>query len=167
MLDIQTLSSRYRIRRMGDADADDILALCLQNTQYYQYCGKQPSRELILNDLQITPPGIERSAKHYIGFYDGSTLIAVMDLIKGYPDGDSCFIGFFMMNRQLQGKQIGSEIVQEVCRCLKEAGFTAVRLGIDRGNPQSAHFWKKNGFLVIKEVAQDGGTILLAEKRWR
>ena len=39
-----------------------------------------------------------------------------------------------------------------------------VRLGIDKGNPQSNHFWNKNGFLVIKEVDQDGGTILVAEK---
>ena len=45
MLDAAGLSSRYRARRMTDADADAILALCRANTQFYEYCGAQPSRE--------------------------------------------------------------------------------------------------------------------------
>ena len=164
MLDISKLSSRYRVRAMSDHDAEAILALCLENTQYYRYCGKQPSRELVLQDLHITPPGKDTSSKYYVGFYEGDALAAVMDLIEEYPDEDRCYIGFFMMNRRLQGRQIGSRIIREVFRYLKEAGFTALRLAIDKGNPQSTHFWKKNGFLVIREVEQGGGTLLVAER---
>ena len=164
MFDITRLSSRYAVRFMRDSDADRILDLCLQNTQYYQFCGKQPSRELVLNDLHITPPGIEMSSKYYVGFYNNTVLVAIMDLINGYPSNDNGFIGFFMMNKQLQGHQIGSGIIQEVCQYLKELGIKTVRLGIDKGNPQSTHFWKKNGFLVIKEVEQDEGPVLVAEK---
>lgn len=165
MFDIIRLSRRYAVRLMRDSDADVILDFCLQNTQYYQYCGKRPSKELVLNDLHVTPPGIEMSSKYYVGFYNNTVLVAIMDLIKGYPSSDSGYIGFFMMNRQLQGNQIGSGIIQEVCQALKECGITTVLLGIDKGNPQSNHFWKKNGFIVIKEVEQDGGTILVAEKK--
>jgi len=43
-------------------------------------------------------------------------------------------------------------------------GKIAVRLSIDKGNPQSMHFWKKNGFNVIKEVDVNGWTKLVAEK---
>lgn len=164
MFNLSTLSARYRVHRMQDTDADDILAFCLQNTQYYHYCGKKPSKDLILNDLHITPPGTSAEAKFYVGFYDGDTLTAVMDLIEGYPDAKSAFIGFFMMNRQLQGQQIGTGIIQEVCRAVKAAGMKSILLGIDKGNPQSTHFWKKNGFRVIREVAQQDGTILVAEK---
>ena len=35
-----------------DADADALLDFCLQNDQYYRYCGKQPSRELILHGFK-------------------------------------------------------------------------------------------------------------------
>ena len=38
------------------------------------------------------------------------------------------------------------------------------RLGIDKDNPQSNRFWKKNGFEVIREVKQENGTVLVAEK---
>ena len=164
MIEIERLSSRYAVRLMRDDDADELLAFCLQNTQFYEYCGRETSRELILRDLHITPPGVGPGDKYYVGFYDGAVLAAIMDLIDGYPDGDSCYIGFFMMNKGLQGRQIGSAVVQEVFRYLKESGYTTVRLGIDKDNPQSTHFWKKNGFAVIHEVERDGGTILVAEK---
>ena len=164
MLDVSRFSSRWRVRRLDEGDADDILALCLQNPQYYAHCGKRPGRELILSDLRVTPPGIGADAKYYVGFFDGAELVAVMDLIEGYPDGERCFIGFFMMARPLQGRGIGSGIVEELCRVLRESGFRAVRLGIDKGNPQSTRFWRKNGFAVLREIEQDGGTVLLAEK---
>ena len=46
--------------------------------------------------------------KYYIGFFENSMLVAIMDLIDGYPNSNSAFIGFFMMSRTLQGVGIGS-----------------------------------------------------------
>ena len=164
MIDISSLSKEYKVRKLDDPDADSILALCEGNRLYYQYCGAEPSKEQVLNDLHITPPGIDLSDKYYIGFFQWDTLIAVMDLIDGYPEEDSAFIGFFMMREELQGKQIGSAIIRETAAALKEAGKRAIRLGIDKDNPQSTHFWAKNGFLVINQVERDGWTVLVAEK---
>ena len=93
-----------------------------------------------------------------------SPIFYALYLIDGYPDGDTAFIGFFMMNRQLQGRRIGSSIIQDLCLYLKETGLKRVLLGIDKENPQSNAFWAKNGFSVIREVEQEEGTILLAEK---
>ena len=45
------------------------------------------------------------------------------------------------------------------------AACALLRLAIDKGNPQSAHFWKKNGFIVIKEVDREGWTVLVSEKQ--
>ena len=165
MLELSKFSTQYRVRYMSDSDADALLAFCLRNDQYYRYCGKQPSRELILQDLRITPPNTPADAKYYVGFYDKDVLVAIMDLIDGYPDSDTAFIGFFMMNRQLQGRQIGSHIIRKLCLYLNENGLKRVLLGINKDNPQSNAFWAKNGFSVIREVEQEGGTILVAEKR--
>ena len=54
--------------------------------------------------------------------------------------------------------------VLRLCAELKNQGFGRVRLGIDKGNPQSTHFWRENGFQVIREVPQGDGIILLAER---
>ena len=61
-----------------------------------------------------------------------------------------------MMNRQYQGRNIGSAIIGETADRLREMGKTAIRLGIDKENPQSVHFWKKNGFAVIREADMGG-----------
>ena len=143
-------------------DVELIYSFCKSNTQYYQYCGKEPSVELIERDLEITPPGFPIEQKYYIGFFDGDKLVAVMDLEDGYPDEDYAYIGFFMMNSELQGKGIGTQIISEIFEYLRKLGFRKCMLGIDKDNPQSNHFWKKNGFEVVREVVQEESTILVA-----
>ena len=164
-MEISKISSSYDVRRLDDSDADSILSFCRKNTQFYEYCEAEPTREQVLNDLHITPPGTSLSDKYYIGFYQKEMLIAVMDLIDGYPEPETAFIGFFMMNKELQGQGTGTAIIQETAAYLKITGKTTIRLAIDKGNLQSTHFWKKNGFLVIKEVDRNGWTALVAEKK--
>ena len=163
-LELAALSSGYRVRRLDREDVEAILALCRSNPQYYAYCGKEASAEQIEQDLVITPPGISVQQKYYIGFFEGAELVAVMDLIDGYPEEDCAFIGFFMLHGRLQGCGIGSKIVAEVFAYLRKRNMRRCQLGLDKDNPQSNHFWKKNGFAVIREVAVDGGAILLAER---
>ena len=165
MIDISKLSHTREVRRLSDADADAVLALCEGNEQFYRYCAAQPTREQVLSDMHITPPGIDETRKYYVGFYRDDALIAVMDLIDGYPEEDIAYIGFSMMNIRFQGRQLGSSLIGEVKDCLKGIGMRAVRLAIDKANPQSNHFWKKNGFEVIREIPRDDWTILEAECR--
>ncbi len=164
MIDISKLSRRYDIRRLDDADTDLILSLYRDNTQFFRHCEEKPTREQVYSDMHNTPPDTGLPDKYFIGFFQEDTLIAVMDLIDGYPGPDIAFIGLFMMNRGFQGQQLGTAIILETEAYLKAAGKTAIRLCINKGNPQSTHFWKKNGFIIIKETARNGWPILIAEK---
>ena len=164
-IEIKKISKRYDVRKLNLDDVQMIYAFCKRNTQYYKYCGKELSIELIEKDLEITPPGIPIEQKYYIGFFDNGKLVAIMDLEDGYPDCDYAYIGFFMINYELQGKGIGSIIISEVLEYLHEQGFQKSQLGIDKDNPQSNYFWRKNGFEVIREVEIEEGIILVAEKQ--
>lgn len=164
-LEVSKLSKRYSVRKLNLEDVEMLYTFCKCNVQYYEYCGKDISPELIEDDLIVLPPGIPMEQKYYIGFFDKNVLVAVMDLIIGYPNSNSVYIGFFMMDRELQGIGIGSLIIFEVLHYLKKRGFEMCRLGIDKANPQSNYFWRKNGFEVIREVAQKGEVILVAEKQ--
>ena len=163
-IQIEKLSDSYTIRRLTDADVPMLYAWMLRNDQYFRYCGGSTTPERVRQDLTLCPPGTTPAQKHYVGFFDAGTLVAVMDLIDGYPDTDTAFIGFFMMNRELQGQGTGTAIVRDVLAALRALGYTAVRLGIDKENPQSNHFWRKNGFTVVREAAQERGIVLLAER---
>ena len=121
MIEINKLSRIYRVRRLDDSDADEILDLCQGNVQYYQYCEAEVTREQIMSDLHIAPPGVETENKYYLGFYDENGLLAVMDLIDGFPEESMAFIGFFMMNIAAQGKGVGSSIIRELTEIGRES----------------------------------------------
>lgn len=165
-IDPAVLSDEYAVRRLGEADIPAVLALMQGNPQYYRYCGGDavPTAQGIRRDMTITPPGTSTEDKYYVGFFQNGQLAAIMDLIDGYPEEKIAFVGFFMMEQTLQGRGAGTRLIGNLCGQLKELGFRCVRLGIDKGNPQSTHFWRKNGFRVIREIPQEKGTILLAER---
>ena len=95
MIDITMLSRIYFIRRLNESFVDDIYELCKGNPQFYQYSEAPLRKEQILSDLYLTPPGIGLEDKYFLGFYKNDVLVAVMDLVDGYPEKDICFIGFF------------------------------------------------------------------------
>jgi RimJ/RimL family protein N-acetyltransferase len=164
MIDITKLSSLYVVKSLDSSNKDEIVELCQQNEVFYKYTEARPTRDNIQDDMRATPPGIDLSEKYYFGFFDNRELVAVMDLVDGYPEVDIAYIGFFMMSLKQQGKQIGTAIISEVIDYLKSIGKTSVRLAIDKGNPQSTYFWKKNGFEIISEADVNGWTKLVAEK---
>jgi len=158
-------SKTYSVQRLDVSALSEMLALCDSNPQYYAYCGKALSEALLRSDLSLLPPNKRAGDKYYVGFYAEDRLIAMLDLIDGYPDADTAYIGFFMLHGSMQGHGIGSRIIDDLFAYLSEAGFSRVRLGIDRDNPQSMHFWQKNGFLPQYEVSQESGIIVVADRR--
>ena len=62
-----------------------------------------------------------------------------------------------MTARESQGRGEGSVLIGAVLRRLKELGYTRVGLAYAKGNPQSAAFWRKNGFHPTgREVPAEG-----------
>ena len=164
-MDISKLSKHYRVRCLDRTDIGAILSLCSGNSLYYRYCPPAVSEQSIICDMEALPPKKRISDKHYVGYFNDGALIAVMDLIEAYPDAKTAFIGFFMTDASVQNKGIGSAIIEEACSFLREAGFTSVRLGWVKGNPQPEHFWHKNGFTETGDTYDtDRYTVLAAER---
>ena len=105
-MDINKISQKYDVRYLNKENVDEISKMMNGNQQFYKYTDSKPTKENILNDMGITPPGIDISQKYYIGFYESNELIAIMDLIDGYPSSDTAYIGFFMVNSKYQGKVV-------------------------------------------------------------
>lgn len=150
-MDLSALSPQYAVRKLNAGDVKIIYGLCCQNRLFYQYNPPFVTEESILGDLAALPPGKTAEDKYYIGFFDGDRLVAVMDLILDYPSRNVAFIGFFMTDVRYQRRGIGSGIVADAAGYLKAQRFERIRLGVDKGNPQSYAFWRKNDFAVIGE----------------
>ncbi len=164
-MNIQQLSSQYTVRDLLPADAEAIYEVLKANTIFYKYHPPMATVEGILEDMKALPPRKSYADKHYIGFFRGDTLTAVMDLIEHYPQPGIALLGFFAMNAALQGHGIGTSIISDSLAYLAQLGFEKVRLGIDKGNPQSKAFWLKNGFTFTgEEYEGESSTILPMER---
>ena len=154
-MDITKLSNTYDIKYLTEQDIPKIMELCKANPQYYEHCPPEASEESIRKDMHALPPKKTKDDKHYFGFFEGDCLVAVMDLIEKYPNENTAFIGFFMMNKAYQEKGVGSRIISEVCDVLRKY-FRYIRLGYVSTNMQARNFWMKNGFdhtgLQSKEI---------------
>ena len=147
------LSSRYGARRLCDSDVGAVYRPSAGNPIFYKYCPPCVTLESIREDMKVLPPGKSGEDKFYVGFFDGSMLIAVMDLI------------LFMVDFASQGKGTGTAIIEE-CRCfLKRQGLRRARLGFAKGNCQSEAFWTKNGFVRTGEEVNNGSYTAVVMER--
>ena len=150
-MNIKLLSNTFDVHRLNIEDTDLIYNLSYKNRIFYQFHPPFVTRESIQADIRALPPGKDYSDKYYVGFFIKETLIAIMDLILEYPTKDTAFIGLFMMDFEYQNKNLGSKIISESAKYLKILGFHKIRLGVDKENPQSNAFWKKNDFIAVGE----------------
>lgn len=150
-IEIEEMSTEFEVRILEKSDIDIVYNLSIKNSIYYQYHPPMITKESILADMDALPPGKTMNDKYYFGFFERDKLIAVMDLIIDYPKKNTAFIGLFMMDVNYQNKGIGSKVIGDVLSYLKSENYENIRLGVDKGNPQSYSFWNKNGFVTVGE----------------
>lgn len=143
---INKFSKNYIVKLLSDKDVAAVYSLCSKNTLYYDFCPPFVTPESIEADMAALPLGKGKDDKYYLGYYDKAKLIAVMDLILGYPDEETAYVGFFMTDVSVQGKGVGSAIISEMSQFICSQGYSDIQLGWVKDNPQAEHFWHKNGF---------------------
>ena len=145
-LKVDNLSRKYAVKLLSDKDVAAVYNLCSKNTPYYDFCPPFVTPESIEADMAALPPGKTANDKFYLGYFDNDNLTAVMDLILGYPDEETAYVGFFMTDVSVQGKGVGSAIISEMSQFICSQGYSDIQLGWVKDNPQAEHFWHKNGF---------------------
>jgi len=166
MINIEKLSTAYQVRRLSASDASKTFALVETNSDFYNFCPPSPNRHTILEDIKLVPANKTLNDKAYVGFFDHDKLIAVMDLIYQYPNDQSAWIGFFMVDKSVQGKGIGSAIINDVAAELKQSGLSLIELAYPKGFVRGEKFLLKNGFIKDgREIAVPGYTVVVMGKQ--
>lgn len=150
-MNITSFSKHFDVRFMNSSDIDQIYELSEGNTMYYDFHPPFVTKESIAEDMRALPPGVTYEAKYYVGYFNGNDLVAILDLITGWPEETTVMIGLFMVDSRYQGKGTGTAIIDELIPVLGNNGFQKARIGVDRGNPQSYAFWKKNQFTTVSQ----------------
>ena len=162
---IENLSSTYSPKQFTENDIPEIYALAKMNTTYYNHLNTQPTYENLKEVITALPPNKSLEDKYFLGFYHDNYLLAILDLILKYPNENTAFIGWFMMNKEFQHKGIGTKIVTDIFSYLKKRGFSYVRLGYIKGNNESMNFWIKNSFKPTGiETHEENYTIVVMQR---
>ena len=165
-LDIESLSSEYKVKRITRSDISNVYDLAKANTKYYSYMNTEPSPDSLTEVISEVPDGAGETDKFFVGFYDkDDKLTAVMDLITGYPEKDDAFIGWFMVDAELQGKGIGSQIFADVRAAMKAQNYDKLSLECASCNEEAIDFWSSQGFEITgKEKNRGDYTAVTMEK---
>ena len=91
-MNIEKLSSKYQVRHLEKCDVQAVLDLYESNPLYFEHCPPPPTIQSVEYDMHALPDGKSIADKHFVGFFDGNNLVAVLDLIEKYPDKQTVFI---------------------------------------------------------------------------
>lgn len=158
-VDINALSTTYRVRRITQADIADVYTLCKSNQKYYEYMHDVPTVESLTEIISRVPEGVGVGDKFFVGFYHEERLVSVLDLITGYPEKDDTFIGWFMVDGHLQRQGIGSQIFADVRAAMAGQGYDYLALSCEKENTEAIAFWQAQGF---RKTAEDSARISFA-----
>ncbi len=143
---IETLSADYDVRRITEEDISDVYNLCRSNIRYYRSIGLRPSKQRLTEVITELPDTADISRKYFVGFYKEDELVALLDLITGYPSKDSAFIGWFTVDADSQRKGIGSQIFADIRATMKAQGFNNLKVVCPAASEEVITFWEKQGF---------------------
>ena len=145
-LNIETLSSDFKVKRIDEADISDVFNLSRSNNHYYHTINEKPSRKRLTEVISELPDGASDTQKHFVGFYDKDGLIAVLDLITGYPEKDDAFIGWFMVDASRHRQGIGSQLFADIRAAMKAQGYDHLSLKCNALSEEAITFWENQGF---------------------
>ena len=166
LFDISMLSSEFDVRRITEANISEVYQLCRENRRFYRHMKIRPTLRGLTEVISEVPEGTAAECKHFVGFYDiKNRLIAILDLITGYPEDDDAFIGWFMVDAAMQGQGIGSQLFADVRAAMQSQGFDFLTVGVPKGNTEAVDFWEKQGFAVSgKEMKWNGYEVAMMER---
>jgi hypothetical protein len=131
------------------ADVDAVQALIESDPGYTErITGHPPGPADAQSLLMMRPEGLPEDAKVVLGVFDGGELVAVIDLLRGYPDTSYAFIGLLQVRGDRRGRGAGGTAYGLVERYVADEWLEVRRLRlavVDTNAEAAAPFWIRQG----------------------
>lgn len=157
----QEYTSKYIIAPISAENIDSVFPVLESNEYFYSRTSNHPvTEEELVADIYVLPPNTSLSQKHFIAFFENNSTdcFAVLDIVEGYPDNKTVYLGFVMLKDSYQNKGLGGSIIRTLSVLAGQNGFTRIELGCYEENEIGYNFWLRMGFSVIRtsEREMDG-----------
>lgn len=128
---------------------------CRQCSEFFTLvAGDAPAENTARLLLQSRPPTVPPAGKHLIGFAQGGEIIALVDLLEGFPEEAEWYVGLLLLAPLQRSRGLGTAVWNAMEGWIRDAGGRRIRLIVQKQNPAAARFWSGVGFAARGEVEQ-------------
>ena len=160
---------------MRDLGVDDVVALqcLLESAPDYskRVTGHPPDPSDATSTLTLVPDGFDPAGKRAIGLWQDNELVGFADVLIGYPDAATAFIGLLIVRGDRHREGLGRLLHQAVVeRAREECGADGqLRLAILDTNKEVADpFWQALGYVPTGETKPyQSGNLVSAVALWQ
>ncbi|HET6988287.1 MAG TPA: GNAT family N-acetyltransferase [Kribbella sp.] len=143
------------LRAIEPGDVDALQELIESDPGYTErITGYPPGPADAQSLLMMRPEGLPEDAKLVLGAFVADRLVAVVDLLRGYPNDHTAFIGLLEVHWNHQGRGLGRATYEEVQGYVESSWpeVRTLRLAIVDTNARIATgFWLRQGFTPTGE----------------
>lgn len=115
---------------------------------FHAISGQSAKPEASMLTLKELPPGCGPHQKNVFLIEWQNRFIGVSDLVFGYPDSMTAFLGLLVIDESYQGQDLGREAYFLLEQFVRQSKFHKIRLAVVETNPVKL-FWEKLGFKEI------------------
>jgi GNAT superfamily N-acetyltransferase len=134
-------------KKLTRSDEAAITTFCQQCIAFFTLvAGEAPAADTAHQLLEARPRSVDVTRKHVIGFERGGALIAIVDLLEGYPDETNWYVGLLLLSPDERARGLGTAIWTAIETWIRGEGGSCARLIVQEQNPDAARFWRTVGF---------------------
>ena len=134
-------------KKLAPSDETAITSFCQQCSAFFTLvAGEAHAADTARQLLEARPRSVDVTRKQVIGFERGGQLIAIVDLLEGYPHEANWYVGLLLLSPEERARGIGTAIWNATETWIRGEGGSHARLIVQEQNPDAVRFWRTVGF---------------------
>jgi GNAT superfamily N-acetyltransferase len=129
------------------AEEAAIQALFEQDPGFFELTEGAPPRSDEARQTFALPPELAGARQHV--FAIGEPLAGVIEMLEGYPDLETWYLGLIFLAPHARGAGLGAAALEWLCAHVAAAGGRKLRLACTVGNTRARQLYDRLGFALV------------------
>jgi GNAT superfamily N-acetyltransferase len=134
-------------------DIGAIRVLCDECLDFMMLIDGRPANPAsVEEDFHDVPDGYSSDDKSVFGIIDRNNgLVGMLDVLRGYPEKSTWWIGLLMLAPQVRSSGIGKKVLEGFSEFVLADGCRTIMLGVVEENSRAIQFWSRMGFSLVRK----------------